>query len=289
MTDAGLAADSVSERNGISQDEAIRRLMLQEVLSDRRAEVQAAEAGRVARVRQQHDPYFAMVVTLTGTEDVSSATREVLCRTPELEVHLGAQFTQDELVAEMTRLQPQLSEFGPDLQSWWPGDQMLEFSVINDAAQIRLEELLTTATDYPFLVSSLGIPPLVLDPSVPFPLLDVTGRNSSGVGLEGILTIEGPCVYLNDRLVILPARETTWNPDTGVLNTGGGDLRSGDRVTGGGNTWRQPLEDLDQPPDPSCRIDGEVLQGSFAPVDPRATAAPVPPDFPPATPVPGDT
>jgi len=275
--DAGLAADSIAESNGVSRDEAKRRFKLQTVLSQRLSEIQAAESGRVAYTELQHKPYFAAIATLTGTDPVGDATRELLCRTPELEVHLGARFTQDELTGETIRLSEMLGDFASDVPFYAARNGRLEFTTLNDATRDRLDQFLADNTTYPYEVTSLGIAELSLDPDVPFPLLDVTGKVSTGVGLMGLLTIEGPCVYLNEALVVLPARETTWNPETGVLNTGGGDMRSGDQVIGGGDDYDGALEDLDQPPDPQCRTAGGVLQGSFARPDPNATPAPVPP------------
>jgi len=278
-TDIGLAAGSMADTYGLTIEETQRRLRLQDVLGQALAEVQAAEAGRVARSEIQHQPTYAAVVTLTGSGPISNATRDILCRTPELEVRLGAVFTEDELVNETVRLGPAISTAVAGLTSWGPGDGELRFDVVDDAARDQLDALLATLTEYPYSISSLGLPPFVLDPNIPFPLLDTTGRASTGVGLSGTLTIDGPCVYLNDVLVILPARETMWDPTTGVLNTGSGDLRSGDSVTGGGDRYTGSLDDLDQPPDPTCRLDGGVFLASFAPVNPNATPGPVPPGF----------
>lgn len=280
-SDVGLAAEGVSEQYGIPIEEATRRMLLQEVLNARLGEVQRLEAGRVARAEFQHEPTFAAIVTLIGSEPIRATTAELLCATPELEVRLGASFTEAELASEVGRLSRTLADFGPGLIDYGPSDGELVFNVRDGATQERLEALLAATTHYPFSIESLDIAPLQLDPGIPFPLLDLSGSASSGVGLEGVVTIEGSCVYLGDQLVVLSARETSWDAATGVLNTGGGDVRSGDRVTGGGSPYTRPLAELDQPPDPSCRLDGGVVQASFSPVAPGDTPAPTPPPLPP--------
>jgi len=280
-TDVGLAADSLAARYGLSLEEAKRRLRLQEVLGQRRSEVQDAEAGRVAQVETQHQPYFAAIVTLTGSGAVTERTRELLCETSELEVRVGARFTQDELAAETIRLSQLLGDFGIDVPNFGASGGELAFTVINDDVAERLDKFLAGVTDYPYVINSLEIPPLVLDPTIPFPLIEITEEAVFEIGFSGVLIIDGPCVYLDEVLMILPARETSWNPQTGVLNTGGGDVMSGDKVTGEGSPYEGALSGLAQQPDPSCRADGRVLQARFYPVDPTATPAP----FPTAPPV----
>ena len=259
--DAGLAADSYTQSYGVDRAEAIRRLSLQQPIGSAMEQIYAStESARVAGSRLQHTPYFAGVVQLVGKEPVSQATQDILCATPELEVHLGSVTTEGELNRAQQTLGDLFDIFGDDLVGYGRGAGELVFTVIDDATVPLLDAELAGRIDVPYSIESMGLPPIVIDPDNRFPLWK-DGGAFGGFGVSGTIIIDEPCAYIGDVLLVFPVRQTVWDPEAQTIDLGTGPMRSGDAIDerlGASDLQASRLDTLLQSPDPSCDTSGGV-------------------------------
>ena len=261
--DAGLVAERYSDTYGVDQQEALRRLAVQPALVGAMEQVYGhSEPERVASSTLQHTPYFSAVVRLSGTEPVTAATRAFLCTTPEIEVHLDAGTSTTDLNLAQQSLGNDLFElFDDDLVGYGLGDGELSFTVVDDATVPLLDAVLAERLDVPYSIESMGLSAVELDPVNPFPLWR-DGGLFAGEGVSGTILIDEPCVYLNDALVVLPVRQTIWDPAEVTIDVGTGPMRSGDEIDPRLGAAVLPVDRLDsllQPPDSSCDTSAGVL------------------------------
>lgn len=265
-TDAGLAAGSVADETGVDLAEATRQMLLQDQLRGLNDLVRAGDGARIADQRWITGTDYAMQITLAGPEPPSESTQDLLCEYRELRVRVGAWHTISEQLGEAQRLGAMLAaeDMYRGVLSYGPQEFELVFDVADAETEVWLTAWLTDNATLPWRVDSLALPPLVIAPDIAFPLLDITGHAMPDAGIGGVLAIEGPCAYVGKALMIMPARETTWDPDTQTLDMGQGPMRPGDQIFGGGSAFFGSLDDLDQPVDQACRTD-EVVLAVFGP------------------------
>ncbi|HYC60536.1 MAG TPA: hypothetical protein VEK79_13305 [Thermoanaerobaculia bacterium] len=121
--DEAIAADarSYARDQGVSHEEAIRRLRIQSEMGGLIGQLRRTHKARLAGIAIEHQPVYRVRVLLTGTKPVASQEHKLGGSRLPVVFETGAKATIDELVNAMTantdaleRIYPTLAGLGTD-------------------------------------------------------------------------------------------------------------------------------------------------------------------------------
>jgi len=186
---------------GISLEEALRRLQLQDAIGELGARLERQEAETFAGLWIQHEPEYRVVVVFT--RDSEDTIRPYVENTPLadlIEVRNG-EATYDELVTAQQQAQRQVARLGLPISSGinvfenqvelYVTDRAL-FDSAMQAAHIQLPPYVVVISVY----EPLGTPPFPLAPvpDVHFPQLKARSSTYMTALLEGRLVVKNGCL-----------------------------------------------------------------------------------------------
>jgi streptogrisin C len=112
-----LAADArwYARDQGVSQEEAVRRLRIQTHMGGLIGQIRRTYKTRLAGIIVEHEPVYRVRIRLTGTSPVAAQEHAIGGSRLPVIFETGAKATVDDLVAAMTRHQEALKRLYPTM------------------------------------------------------------------------------------------------------------------------------------------------------------------------------
>ena len=126
-----LAADArwYAREQGVSQEEAVRRLRIQMHMGGLIGQIRRTYKARLAGIIVEHQPVYRVRVRLTGTQPVPAQEHAIGGSRLPVVFETGAKATIEELVAAMTRNQEALKRLFPTMSGLGTDERTSEIVV----------------------------------------------------------------------------------------------------------------------------------------------------------------
>lgn len=131
-----IAADArmYARDQGVSQEEAVRRLRIQQQLGGTIGSLRTEYRSRLAGIAIEHKPVYRVRVRLTGNTPVANRVLKIAGSELPIVFETGAAATVEELVAAMTAHQAALLKIYPNLAGMGTDERTGEIVLVVNAA-----------------------------------------------------------------------------------------------------------------------------------------------------------